>query len=331
MSHKLRTHDLPSFQSQELRRPAIAQRAGVEVHDVTLADDGALLFRASGPGLPGGIYKERADGSPELLVGDAGAVVRAPAMRHRVLLLTRRRTGFSPPEEVVCVREGAPAICIAGQTYALSGDGRVALIADVRSGVLTHVELETMRVREVARLPLGHDPARPPLLCVDATGTEAILMTTSHAGRSLVGLSLEVGEEMVLAGPEPQATWMSGAFVPGDRGVVTVSCLAGERPCTMVSLIGADGSSRLLLRAPALSPAAVPVVTDDGLCLLPLCLAAPALNSAGTAELVAVSLDGKAPVTLTRDGNGEGAPLLRDDGVVCLAQNDQVACFTRSH
>lgn len=330
LSHRLRTHELPSFRTLDAQRPAIALRTGVAVHDVTLADDGALLFRASGPGLPGGIYKERSDGSPELLVGDAGAIVRTPAMRHQVLVLIRRRDGLSPPEEVVFVREGAPAIRIPGQTYALSGDGHVGLVANVQSGVLTRVDLGTLQAREVARLSLGGDPARPPLLCLDETGAEALFMTTSNAGRSLVGLSLEEGEEIVLVGPEPLAPWMSGAFVPRDRGVVTVTCLAGEQPATTVSLLGNDGSRRTLLRVPALSPAAIPLVTDDGLCVLPLCIESPSVQGAGAAELVAVSLEGKAPVPLTKNGGGEGTHLLRDDGVVCLAQMNQIARFVRS-
>lgn len=330
MSHRLRTHELPSFRALDAQRPIVARRTGVAVHDVTLTDDGALLFRASGPGLPGGIYKERSDGSPELLVGDAGAIVRAPAMRHQVLVLIRRRDGLSPPEEVVFVREGAPAVRVPGQTYALSGDGHVGLVADVQGGVITRVDLESLQATEVARLSLGGDPARPPLLCLDETGAEALFMTTSTAGRSLVGLSLEVGEEFVLVGPEPLATWMSGAFVPRDRGVVVVTCLAGEQPATTVSLLGNDGSSRTLLRVPALSPAAIPIITDDGLCVLPLCLEAPSVLSAGAAELIAVSLEGRAPMPLTKNGGGEGTPLLRDDGVICLAQADQITRFMRS-
>lgn len=328
MPHRLSAHGQVAFGPVELVRPRLAAKADVRVSGISQDDDGALWFRAEGGGVSSGIYRERGAGDAELIARDeGGAALFEPRSRGGVIVMKRALPSGAPsyPREIVFAREDGSALVVAGQSVATSGNGRTALVLDVPSKTLTHVDTESLSSREIKAdgLALGMDPQQAPLLALDDEGAEALFFDAGNAAGGsgeawLCGLSLADGAHSRLLGPIAAPSWLCGAFVPSGRGVLALSCNFGETPSTRMVWLGSDGRTREVFRSAVASPASVPAFLDEDTAVLPLSLAPLAMASYGPVDLVAVSLAGKAPVVITRSGDVSGSARVLANGEVVV-------------
>lgn len=331
MPHRLRAHGLVSYREAEWISPRLARAPGVRVSGVSIDDDGTLWFRAEGD-VAHGIWRERTTGEAELVAKDDGAVLLEPRGVHGCLVVKRCLPAGAPSaaNEIVFASEGKNGLALPGQRFAVSGDGRVALVVDTEHGALTRVDLGTLDSREVGRFSAGLDPQREPLLALDDDGTEALFSAPDDkgGGLSLFGLSLDDGQTTRLHGPLPAAAWVTGAFLRNARGVLALVCRFGDAPLTTLLWLSPDGGARELFRAEVTAPCSVPAVLDERAAVLPLSLAPHPMTTYGPTDLIAVSLENKAPVRLTQRGDVTGQARVLSGGVVVVEGGDALVRVT---
>lgn len=331
MPHRLRAHGLVSYREAELLSPRLARAPGVRVSGVSIDDEDTLWFRAEGA-VTHGIWRERTTGEAELVAKDDGAVLLEPRAVHGCLVVKRCLPAGAPSaaNEIVFAREGMTGLALPGQSFAVSGEGRVGLVVDTERGALTRVDLGHLESSAVGSFPAGLDPQREPLLALDDDGGEALFSAPDDkgGGLSLFGLSLDDGQTTRLHGPLPAAAWVTGAFLPNARGVLALVCRFGDTPLTTLLWLFPDGSARELFRAEVTAPCSVPALIDERAAVLPLSFESHPLATYGPTDLIAVSLEGKAPVRLTRRGDVTGQARVRARGVVVVEGGDALVRVT---
>lgn len=329
MPHRLSTHGYAELGEVEHVRPRLASEGGVRVSGVSVDDEGALWFRAEGA-VAGGVYRERERSAAELAVPDEGGVLLEPLVRRGVVVMKRCPPAGAPSyaRDIVFQREGG-SLAVPGQSVALSGDGRVALVVDVPSRTFTVVDVEALTARPIPSIALeglltAADPQQAPLLSLDERGEEALFhdVDRPHGEASLYGLSLESAEVTRVYGPVSAPSWVSGGFVPGGGGVLVVACGYGDVPSTRVLFLGRDGEGKELFHAPVSAPAGVPAFLDEKTAVMPLSLTTHPSTTYGPVHLVALSLEGKAPVIVTKSGELRGSARVLPSGVVVVEGGD---------
>lgn len=337
MPHRLSTHGYAALGRVEHVRPRLASETGVRVSGVSLGDDGALWFRAEGD-VAGGVYRER-EGEPAMLVlPDEGGVLLEPRERRGVVVAKRCPPSGAPSfaREILLARPGERSVAVPGQSAALSGDGKVALVVDVPSRTFTRVDLGGLGAAALSSEALagalkGVDPQQAPLLSLDDEGAEALFMDADRprGEASLYGLSLASGAVRRVYGPVDAPSWVSGAFVPGGRGVLVVTCVYGDAPATRVTWLDAGGEARELFQASVSAPASVPAFLDEETAVMPLSLKTHPATTYGPVHLVALSLAGTAPVIGTKSGDVRGSARVLSNGTVVVEGGDALLTVTR--
>lgn len=337
MPHRLSTYGYAELGRVEHVRPALATQAGVRVSAVSVDDERALWFRAEGA-VAGGVYREREGGAAELVVPDEGGVLLEPFVRRGVVVAKRCPPTGAPSyaREIVFHRVAGGSLAVPGQSVALSGDGRVALVVDVPSRTFTVVDVEALSLRALSSDALasaltGVDPQQAPLLSLDERGEEALFMDADRprGEASLHGVAFDSGEVTRVFGPVAAPSWVSGAFVPGGRGVLVVACTYGDAPATKVLLLGRGGDVRELFRAAVSAPASVPAFLDERTALLPLSLETHPSTTYGPVHLVALGLDGAAPVLVTKSGDVRGSARVLSSGTVVVEGGEALVSVRR--
>jgi hypothetical protein len=318
---------LAELGAPEVLRPRLSAREGVRVSSVSLDDD-ALLFRAEGEVTPGIWREPRArggagGGEAVLLFADGsageGGVLLEPR-RAGVHVVAKRATPAGAPSATsqiaVLVNEGAPLV-VAGHSVGVSADGSCALVLDLAGKRARRVDLSSLDVDDVGELDGGMDPQLAPLVALDESGAEALFMDAreERCDASLEGLDLATGERTRLLGPLPAPARVVGAFAPDDGGVLVVETRLGDQPSSRVTLLAPSGE-RELWRGEVTQPASVPAFLDARTALLPLSLAPHPMSTYGPVDLVALGLDGKAPMPLTHSGDVSGTVRLAGERVL---------------
>lgn len=338
MPHRLSTYGYAELGQVEHVRPRLASEAGVRVSGVSIDDDGTLWFRAEG-GVAGGVYRER-DGEPaSLTLADEGGALLEPRVSRGVVIAKRCPPAGAPSfaREILFAKPGGRSIAVAGQSVALSGDGKVALVADVPSRTFTRVDVDALTEAPLSSPALadalkGADPQQAPLLSLDETGEEALFMDADRprGEASLFGLSLAGGELTRVYGPVTAPSWVSGAFVPGGHGVLVVTCVYGDAPATRVVWLGGGGEAREVFHAPVSAPASVPAFLDEETALMPLSLKTHPSTTYGPVHLLALSLGGTAPVIVTKSGDVRGTARVLPGGLIVVEGAEALIMVTKA-
>jgi hypothetical protein len=288
----------------------MAQRSGVRV-DGVVAHGGGLVFRAEGDA-QSGIWQEDEAGETQLVLEDKGRVFLEPQRAGKsgeVLVVSAAAPAGAPSQisEIAFFRSDDARRVVPGQTVGISGDGRVAVVANVVDKKIVRVDLDTLDENDVAAFEAGMDPQLAPLIALDQKGEEALFMDAreERCDASLVGLNLQTGEatQLVAALPSPARIW--AAFGPADAGIVYVSTLLGEETTTRLVHVN-DRGDREIFRGPIAQPASLPIFIDEETVMALWSLKPHPTATYGPVDAVMFSLSGKTQVPLTQEGHLKG-------------------------
>jgi hypothetical protein len=260
--------------------------------------DGVLVFRLDG-GVPPGIYVqgvgERAAPRP-FMPDPPGAFHPVAVQAGGLVAVGRGATGRIPPhlDELVFCRQGAEVLRVPGQSLAVSGDGRVAVVADVPGRVLRRVDLSSCQVDEVAPLRGGMPPVVPPSLSLDHDGGQALVMdcTVASCDGSLERVDLASGRTRTVVPSREPPCRVAGAFIPGSDDVVASQLWFPDGPRFRLLRVGPGGEETALLTL-EVTQAVTPVAAVGEAWVVALLALEPIPGERhGPATLVAVSTAG---------------------------------------
>jgi len=321
LPHRRHLEGLPRFGPPETTAPALGRRDQVRISGV-IARGGDLVFRADGPELAPGIYREpRRGGEADLLLPDPpGHVLLDPISAGALLAVHRSARGRVPSQiDVIALYDsyGVETV-VPGQSIGVAGSGEVAAVVDLGAKLLRRVDLTNRQVTEAAALIGGIDPQLAPIVSLDHAGSAALLMDAreERGDASLLRIDLATGATDILFGPLPAPAWATGAFVPGGDEIIALEMRLGDTPRARVLRCGAGGDRATLLELQLSQPASTPVLVGPNLVALPLSLAPHPLATYGPVDLVAIPLTGGAVFSVTHAGDVHGRARLVEDALL---------------
>jgi len=318
MPHHARSIAQLGWNQGSVHVPA-ASRRGIRVTGVTVMGD-ALIYRAEG-GLPPGIYAEDGAGGARMLLPDSSENLHiTPVVAGPLLAVHRARTGRIPPlvEEIVFTFQGSEVLVVPGQCVGISGDGRVALVADVVGKTLHRVDLMHRHAAPVADMVGGMLPHLAPVMGLNRDGTQAVFMDArdERCDGSLEWLDLRSGERKQLLPPLEAPGRVCAAFSPNGRQLVVMEMRMAQGPDFRLSVLDGDAPLRQVLQLDLAQPLHAPAFVNEHVLAVPLALTAHEGTTYGALDLVAVDLRNGETRKLTQSGEVHGRVRVFDSAVM---------------
>lgn len=210
MLHQLSLARLPVVETVERLRPPSSARArpsGAFIHR------GALVYRGE-RGLCAGPDGRSLHPDPEgwcyLGAQSAGELIVAKKAKCRMV----------PPiaQQIVFLREGHGEVAaFPGQCFALSRGAKRAVVADLRSGALSVVDLRSFSARSLGAIEGALEPRYELPLWLSDDGAVLLYLETAaeQSASRLIRLDLETGRKRLVWGPIAGPAWVSGIRLPG--------------------------------------------------------------------------------------------------------------------
>lgn len=307
MLHQLSLARLPVVEAVERMRPpgsARARPSGAFMHR------GALVYRGE-RGLHAGPEGRCLHPDPEgwcyLGAESAGSLIIAKKAKRRMV----------PPiaQEVVFLREGQGEVAtFPGQCFAQSRSAKRAVVADLRSGELSAIDLRTFSARSLGKIEGALEPRYELPLWLSDDGAVLLYLETDaeQRGSRLIRLDLETGRKRLARGPIAGPSWISGIRLPGAPSGRILSLTMHLAPRPRFELYLEDS---LLLELDQPQSRHPPTIVGSSHVAMVLSPERPPFVSYGPSDLYLVPLRAGVLHRLTQSGDVRGKTRLEDGAI----------------
>ena len=307
MLHQLSLARLPVVEAVERLRPPGSARgrpSGAFMHR------GVLIYRGE-RGLCAGPEGRSVHPDPEgwcyLGAQSAGSVIIAKKAKHRMV----------PPiaEAVVFLRAGQGEVAsFPGQCFVVSPGARRAVVADLRSGELSAIDLRTFTARSLGKIEGALEPRYELPLWLSDDGAVLLYLETEaeQSGSRLIRLDLETGRKRLVWGPIAGPSWISGIRLPGAPSgrILSLTMRLAPRPRFELHL----GDS-LLLELDQPQSRHPPTIVGSSHVAMVLSPERSPFASYGPSDLYLVPLRAGVLHRLTQSGDVRGRTRLEDGAI----------------